>query len=212
MAEILPGIFASDWQSFSDMVSRVGGAVPWIHVDILDGTIASTVTLTDFSGLPSLRTTYPGCQFEGHLMVANPEKYIRPLVDAGFTRLIAHVESNDPRRFLSEARFEEVEVGLAIDGTTDVTEIEPFLEEVDFVVVQSAEAGGPNRPFLPESLEMVKTIRQSYPDLVIEVIGGIDDTNIASVKEAGATRIVSTHFVFQNPGNELSALDLLSSR
>ncbi len=196
--DIIPGIFEKDWTGFAQKVALAAPYTSWVHVDVLDGTMVEGSTLTDFSGLPSLKENYPRLFFEAHFMVANPDKYIKSFVDAGFSRLIAHVESNDPRNFLAMARFEEVEVGLAIDGTTEIVEIEPFIEEVDFVVVLSAEAGAPDRPFLPEAVEKVKLLRQNYPDLVIEVIGGISDTNIKAVKDAGATRVVSTSYIFRS--------------
>ncbi len=211
MFDVIPGIFEKEWAGFSEKVALVAPYTSWIHADVLDGTMMEGVTVTDFGKLPELKDAYTNLSFEAHLMVANPEKYITPLVDAGFSRLIAHVESNDPRRFLATAKFEEVDVGLAIDGTTELVEIEPFLEEIAFVVVLSAEAGAPDRPFLPEAVEKVKLLRQNYPDLVIEVIGGITDATVRSVIDAGATRVVSTHYIFRNPGSVGEAIESLKN-
>lgn len=211
MIEVLPGIYAKDWQTFARDVDLVASYAPWIHVDVLDGTMVEEVTVTDFSQLPQLKSVHPAISFEAHLIVANPDKYIKPLVDAGFSRLIAHIEANDPRRFLDLAKYEEIEVGLAMDGSTEIDEIEPFLEEVDFVAVLSAEAGSPGQKFLPEALEKIKLIRQNYPDLPIEVIGGITDVNARSVKEAGATRVVATSFIFKSPEHAEAAIEQLKN-
>lgn len=211
MIDVLPGIYAKDWQTFARDVDLVASYAPWIHVDVLDGTMVEEVTVTDFSQLPQLKSVHPAISFEAHLIVANPEKYIKPLVDAGFSRLIAHIEANDPRRFLDLAKYEEIEVGLAMDGSTEIDEIEPFLEEVDFVAVLSAEAGSPGQKFLPEALEKIKLIRQNYPDLPIEVIGGITDVNARSVKEAGATRVVATSFIFKSPEHAEAAIEQLKN-
>lgn len=211
MIDVLPGIYAKDWQTFARDVGFVASYAPWIHVDVLDGTMVEEVTVTDFSQLPQLKSVHPAISFEAHLIVANPEKYIKPLVDAGFSRLIAHIEANDPRRFLDLAKYEEIEVGLAMDGSTEIDEIEPFLEEVDFVAVLSAEAGSPGQKFLPEALEKIKLIRQNYPDLPIEVIGGITDVNARSVKEAGATRVVATSFIFKSPEHAEAAIEQLKN-
>ena len=79
--------------------------------------------------------------FEAHIMTASPEKLIKRLADAGFKRLIGHVEAHDPRQFLDEAEYESVEVGLALDGPSEVEIIEPYLDTIDVVLVMTIEAG-----------------------------------------------------------------------
>ena len=84
------------------------------------------------------------------------------------------------------------------------------MEEVDFVVIMSAEAGATGGTFLPEAVEKVKLIRQNLPDLPIEVVGGITDATVKAVWDVGATRIVSTAFLYQNPGNMAEAVEALA--
>ena len=207
--DVIPAIAESKWEEFTKKVLLVSSFVRWLHVYVSDGTMGTSQTLTDFSKLSILTSQYPGLSFEAHLLTANPEKYVRTLADAGFTRLIAHVESNDPRRFLEEAKYDEVEVGIALDGATELEQVEPFLEEVDCVVVMTAEAGSVAGAFLPEAVENVKLIRQHYPDLPIEVVGGITGATVQAVKGAGATRIVSSDFIFKNPDAVASAIEAL---
>lgn len=210
MLDVIPGIFEQDWNEFAKKVGEAAPYARWLHTDVLDGTMTEETTLTDFSRLSELKLTYPDALFEAHLMVINPEKYIKSLVDSGFERLIAHVEANDPRRFLEAAKFEEVEVGLALDGTTEIEQIEPYLDEAAFVVIMTAEAGGPDRPFLPEAVEKIKLVRQNFPDLPIEVLGGITDETVKPVRDAGATRVVSTHYIFRN-GDVGAAIEALKN-
>ncbi|MFZ5534932.1 MAG: hypothetical protein ACOY3M_02130 [Patescibacteria group bacterium] len=209
--DVIAGVAEKDWDSFANKVIFASAQVKWIHVTIADGTMGTDATLTDFTKLPDLMAELPHLSFEAHLVCANPEKYAHALTDAGFTRLIAHVECNDPRRFLAEAKYDEVEVGIAMDGATEIEEVEPFLEEVDFVVVMSAEAGATGGTFLPEAVEKVKIIRQNLPDLPIEVVGGITESTVKSVKDAGATRIVSTAYLFGHPEGVEAAVETLAS-
>lgn len=209
--DVIAGVSEKDWDSFSSRVVQVAPYVRWIHVVVSDGTMGIDATLTDFSRLSELMDLYPAVSFEARLLTATPEKYVRSLADAGFKRLIAHVESNDPRRFLDEVKFDEVEVGIAMDGATEIEEVEPFLEEVDVVVVMTAEAGEATGTFLPEGVEKIKLIRQNLPDLPIEAVGGITDTTVKTVKDAGATRIVSTAFVLQHPDGVADAIEVLAS-
>jgi len=207
--DLIPAIAEKTWEAISQKVAVVAPFVSWIHLHISDGTMGVPETLVEMSGLRSLSHEYPNLSFEAHLFTANPEKYVRQLADAGCGRLIAHVESNDPRRFLDEAKYDEVDVGIAIDGATEIDQVEPFLEEVDFVVVMTAEAG--EGTFLPEAVEKVKMIRQSFPDLPIEVVGGITETTAKTVKDAGASRIVASDFIFHDPTGVAEAIETLKS-
>lgn len=209
--DIIAGVSEKDWDTFVSKIAQVAPYVSWIHVSVSDGSMGIDPTLSDFSKLSELTDTYPHISFEARLLTANPEKYVRPLADAGFKRLIAHVESNDPRRFLDQAKFDEIEVGIAVDGATEIEEVEPFLEEVDNVVIMTAEAGEAAGTFLPEAVEKIRLIRQNFPDLPIEAVGGITDVTVKTVKEAGATRIVSTAFVLQNPDGVEEAVEVLAT-
>lgn len=207
--DVIPGIIPKQWEDLTNHIASAASFVHWMHVYVSDGTIGAEETVTDFSKFSDLTQRYPDISFEAHILAANPEKYLRQLTDAGFRRLIVHVESNDPRRFFEDAKYDDVEVGIALDGATEIDQVEPFLEEVDFVVVMTAEAGKADGTFLPEAVEKIKLIHQNFPDLPIEVAGGINDITVRAVGEAGATRIVSSNFIFKNPHTVGEAIEAL---
>jgi ribulose-phosphate 3-epimerase len=216
MVDIIPGINEKEWSEIERKIVLVAPYVSWVQIDIADETLVPNRTFTDFTSdtfarIPGWDDLQNNLSFEAHLMVANPEKYIHPLADAGFKRLIAHIEASDPRRFLDVAHYESVEVGMAIDGATEFEQIEPFLEDVDVVLVMTIEAGLSGQPFLPETLEKIKNIRRNVTDIPVEVDGGIDDKTARLVKEAGATRLVSTTYVFQDPERTEVAIDRLKN-
>lgn len=208
MIEVIPGILEKDFAEIEKKIGLVTGLVDWVHLDVADNTLVPNNTLVQWDQLVQLVKT-KNLSFEAHLMVDYPERYIRLLVDAGFTRVIGHVEANDPRLFLDQAQYESVEVGLAIDGATEFEHIEPFLDAVDVALIMTVEAGFSGAKFLPETLEKIKTIRRNLPDLPIEVDGGINDQTARLVKEAGATRLVSTSFLFKNPKQIAVAIDTI---
>lgn len=201
--DVIPGILEKEWTLIKERLDLVRGLVEWVQIDIADNTLVPNITVLEFSKLD------PAFSFEAHLMVANPEKYIKPLVDAGFKRLIAHVECQDPRLFLEQAKYENVEVGMAIDAATPIETIEPFLEEVDMVLVMTIEAGFSGQEFMSETVEKIKTIHENFPDLPIEVDGGINDKTAKFAKDAGATRLVSTSFLFKDPAQIADAIEQL---
>ena len=206
MVDVIPGILEKEWVSIEERVKIAEPFVEWVQIDVADNTLVPNTTFLDFSKFISLGSKP---FLEGHLMVVNPEKYIKSMSDAGFKRLIAHVECHDPRIFLDQAKYEHVEVGVAIDGATELELAEPFLEEVDMVLVMTIEAGFSGQPFLIENLEKIKTIRENFPDLPIEVDGGINDQTAKLVIEAGATRLVSTSYLYRDPQNIAKSIETL---
>jgi len=213
MVEIIPGILEKEWEMIEERLRLVAGLVDWVQIDFADNTMVPNTTFLDFSRFPlsplSPQPASPAGGFpalEAHFMVSQPEKYIKAAADAGFKRLIAHVEAHDPRVFFDQAKYEHVEVGIAIDGPTEFETVEPFLEEVDVVLVMMVEAGFSGGTFLPECIEKIKLIHSHLPDLPIEVSGGINDQTARLVKDAGATRLVSSSYIFKNPANIASTI------
>lgn len=201
MLEVVVGIFEKSVDDIRKKVEYVAqsGEHVWIQIDIADGTLVPAVSSVDIKAFAGILSDFPELSFEAHLMVASPEKYLKPLVDAGFKRIVAHVEAIDPRLFLEEAKYESVDVGLAVDGPTELEQIEPFMDDIDFVLIMTIEAGASGQTLLPETVEKIKTVRDLYPEMPIEVDGGINDQTAKVVADAGATRVVSTTYIMKNP-------------
>jgi len=204
MLDVYPGIFAKDQLELLEKIKLVAPHSTWIHLDLADNTLTNSTSVL----LPQVygQIVTDRHSLEAHLMVSRPEKYIRQLADAGIKRLIAHVEAEEPRLFLDQVRYESVEVALAIDVATEIEQIEPFLEELDFVAVLTTEAGAAGLPFQPETLEKIRAIHQSNPDLPIEVAGGLNPATAKLVREAGATRLVSESYIFHQPAKIAAAI------
>lgn len=213
MIDIIPGVLEKEWDTIESKLRLVAPHVDWVQVDIADNTLVPNETLLDFSKFSpeNLSPELRHLSFEAHLMVANPEKYIKPLADAGFKRIIAHVECIDPREFLEQAKYEDVEVALAIDGPSELESIEPFLDQIDMVLVMTIEAGFSGQEFMQDTVEKIKRIHENLPDLPIEVDGGINDKSAKVAKDAGATRLVSTSYLFKHPDGVATAIEQLKS-
>lgn len=211
--EIIPGINEADVKELERKITLVAPHVDTIQLDIGDNTIFPSETVHDMAILTPIieKFTKTGTKFEAHLMVGLPIPYLKALADAGCARVIAHVECHEPREFLAEARTHEMEVGMAIDVESDFELIEPFLEEVDFVLVMTVETGASGQEFEQNALETIKTIHRNLPDLPIEVDGGMTQDTAKIVKEAGVTRIVTTSYLFNSEHNIADALENLQN-
>lgn len=205
MIEITPAIFTNEIDVLGSQVGALAPLAPWIQIDLSDGTMVPDMTIMGLDKLKAVIASYPATSFEAHLMVDNPVKYLKPLVDAGFKRIIAQVEAADPRQFLEEAQIESVEVGLGLDGASELDLLEPFLESLDLVVVMTIEAGASEAPFLPESMEKMKSIRHHYPDLPIVAEGNIDERNASLLSDVGVSRIVISADTLLKDGENVAA-------
>lgn len=201
MIDVTPAIFTDDFEVLKSRIAALAAHAPWIQIDFSDGTMVPNKTFFELDKFAALFSQVPSVSFEAHLIVDNPVKYLKPLADSGFKRIIAQVEASDPRQFLEEAKIESVEIGLALDGASEVEVIEPFLESVDLVVIMTIEAGSAESPFLPESVEKIKSLRHHFPDLAIAAEGNIDERNAKLLVDAGVTRlVVSSDALLKNPG------------
>lgn len=213
MIDVTPAIFTDDFEVLKERIAALAPHVPWIQIDLSDGTMVPNKTFFELDKFSALFSQFPSISFEAHLMVDNPVKYLKPLADAGFKRIIAQVEAADPRQFLEEAKLESVEVGLALDGASEVDILEPFMEEIDLLVIMTIEAGSAESPFLPESVEKIKNLRHHFPDLAIVAEGNIDTRNAKLLSDAGATRlVVSSDTLLKDPGGLSKTLEALQGK
>lgn len=193
MVEIIPGILEKEFDPIKRNLELVEGLVEWVEIDILDNTLYHNVTYNNWDAYRLYTDTF---HFSGHLMVADPAKYVEPLARVGFRRLIADVTGDTVREFLEEARVHGLETGLALDAPTSIEIIEPYLEQTDSVLLMTVPSGSSGQPFVREVLAKIKTIHDSFPHLPIQVDGGIDDKTAPLVIENGATRLISTSYLF----------------
>lgn len=201
MLDVVPNITDTLVDALTRKALTAGQFVSSIHIDVSDESLIPNVVGVDMHTLKSALDAVPKLFVEAHLVVTSPEKYLSQLVNAGVKRIILQLESNDPRHFLELANYEEIEVIMAIDAPTPIEEIEPFLEEVVGVHVLTAEMGGEHPPFLPETVEKIIKIRQSFPDLLISAEGGIRKAELRTLSEAGVTRIVTSKSIFDDMGS-----------
>lgn len=204
--EIIPGVLEQEWSAIEKKIELVRPFAKKIHIDLLDGIFAPNKTWID----PEPFKKYTkDIAFEVHMMVDNPLSIVQSWATAGFTRFIGQVEKMpDIPSFV--AAVEQIgEVGLAIDAPTPVSILLPFLQDLDFAFVMTVKAGFSNQSFLPNMLEKVAVLRSTDAFLPIEIDGGVTDETLAQAKAKGATRFVTTGFLYnqgENPEKQYQTL------
>lgn len=139
-----------------------------------------------------------------HLMIENPDRYIAPFLDAGADILTIHVEaSSDPRRDLRAIRTRGKKAGLSLNPDTPIADIEPYLEELDLLLVMSVVPGFGGQSFMDEVLPGLTKAAKLRDRLgltfAIEIDGGINPQTAARAREAGADILVAGTAIFRTP-------------
>ncbi len=202
--EIIPALMPQSEKGISGAAEMFSELVKTVQLDIMDGVFVPETTWpyekgSDEVAVPPEILDGP-LQFEIDLMVARPENELIKWSTAGATRLIAHIESiEDFDRFWEEADWvrmgaidKQIEIGLALDIETPNTDLDPYIDKIDFIQCMGiAKIGYQGEAFDERVLEKISDLRQHYPDTIISVDGGVNLETAGRLKEAGATRLVS---------------------
>lgn len=197
--EIAPSILSCDMSQLGDSVKQMMDAgVEWIHFDIMDGQFVPPITFGD----QTVRDLRPlgETPFEAHLMTETPEAHFEPFIDAGCQRVIFHAEATTHAHRLAQSlRDKGVQAGVSINPGTPVSLIEPYLDELDLVLVMTVNPGWGGQKFIPSTLAKIRQLRALKPNIDIEVDGGIVPETLPAVKEAGANVFVAGSFLVRAP-------------
>ena len=156
---IAPSILSADFSRLKDEISDVErGGADWIHVDVMDGHFVPNLTIGPpvVASLKKVATK----PLDVHLMIENPEKWIKHFAKAGSDYLTIHIEATTkPNDVLREIRSLGVKPGITLRPGTPIEEIFPCLEQVDLVLVMTVEPGFGGQSFLQDQLKKVSILR-----------------------------------------------------
>ena len=196
--QIAPSILSADFAALGDAIRRVSDVADLLHVDVMDGHFVPNLTI----GPPVVAAIdrHTSLPLDCHLMMTNPGDFLEPFRRAGADWISVHVEVDGTASLLAEMRALGVGIGLAINPETPFEAIEPWLGELDHVLVMTVHPGFGGQSFMGEVIPKLRAIAaanaaQERP-AIIEVDGGIDVETIVQVAEAGATCFVAGNAVF----------------
>jgi ribulose-phosphate 3-epimerase len=206
MIEIIPAILAQDEKEFRRKVESVSGSTDILQIDVMDGQFVEQQTWADPDRLQKMPLPM---DFEVHLMVADPMAYLDGWSLAGCRRVLIHAESvDDLGEALRQVKSYGMEAGISLNPETPVADIEDAVPEADVVQVMGVHPGAMGQAFQEGTLEKVRLLREKFPELIIEVDGGVSVGIAKRLADAGADRLVSGSAIF-NSGAPAKALDSL---
>lgn len=194
MLQVIPGILEKEFTEIKRKVVKVAPYVEWVQIDLADGLLVENKTFSDAGAFFDLPIPP---KRELHMMVENPTEQVDEWVEAGFERIIAQVEGiGDPEGFIDAVQLHSVEIGLALDISTPVSLVAPYLDMLDVLLLMGVEAGFSGQEFDRSVLSKIGKARNISDMLRIEVDGGIDKKTARLCSDAGADIVVSTSYIF----------------
>lgn len=178
----------------------------YIHLDVMDGHFVPNLTF----GAPVIKglRKHTKAILDAHLMVSKPAQWVDDMAAAGVDRFTFHVEATDEvSDLIARVKGKGMGVGIALKPGTPAEAVFPYAEELDLVLVMTVEPGFGGQSFMADQMCKVKVLRQKYPDLDIEVDGGLADNTIEEAARAGANMIVCGSYIFK--GNRAERINLL---
>lgn len=193
---IAPSLLSADFSDLKNEVINIEKAgATHLHLDVMDGAFVPNITFG--KDVISAIRKHTKLIFDIHMMVENPERYIKDMVDAGANSITIHAETTKHLdRAINLIKSYGVKACVALNPATPISVVENVAYLLDMILVMSVNPGFGGQKFIPQALDKIQKLRELYPDIDIEVDGGINDKTAKLAKTAGANVLVAGSYVF----------------
>lgn len=202
MPLIAPSLLSADFlrlQQECDMLNQ--SEADWYHLDVMDGNFVPNISFGPMLIAFFRKATKKTCDV--HLMIEQPDRYVKAFHEAGADILTVHIEAcTHLHRTLQQIKELGMKAGVAVNPHTPVELLKPILKDIDLVCLMSVNPGFGGQQFIPATLEKIKELRQLIASTgskaLIEIDGGVTLDNAPSIIEAGADVLVAGNTVFKS--------------
>lgn len=200
--KLAPSILACNFSKLGEELQNISSA-DWAHIDVMDGAFVPNISF----GAPILAAAkqVSSLYMDVHLMIEQPERYLRDFAEAGADGLTVHVEATPHiHRAIQQIKELGKKAGVTLNPGTPLETLKPVLADVDLVLIMSVNPGFGGQKFIQHSLERVRTVRTWLDELgsqaELQVDGGVTAANARALVEAGANNLVAGSAVFGPQG------------
>lgn len=202
MVRIAPSILSADFCKLEEQVNRVEcTGAEFLHIDVMDGRFVPNISF----GFPIIKALRSKCKmiFDVHLMIEEPARYIDEFIEAGADIITVHYEADRHiDRTINYIKSKGCKAAVSLNPGTPTIVLKDIINSLDMVLIMSVNPGFGGQSFIKYSLDKIKEVKEmtlacSREDLLIQVDGGVDSSNIKEVILAGANVIVAGSAVFK---------------
>lgn len=214
---IAPSVLAANFANLQRDIEMINNSeADWFHIDIMDGVFVPNISF----GMPVLEAINKHAKktIDVHLMIVDPDRYIKTFADLGANILSVHFEAcTHLHRTLQGIKAEGMKAGVAINPHTNIDLLEDIINDIDLVCVMSVNPGFGGQSFIENTYEKVTKLKalitRKNASTIIEIDGGVTNKNAKKLVEAGADVLVAGNYVFkaENPIQTIADLKKLTS-
>jgi ribulose-phosphate 3-epimerase len=214
---IAPSVLAADFANLQRDIEMINNSqADWFHIDIMDGVFVPNISF----GMPVLEaiTKHAKKTIDVHLMIVDPDRYIKTFKDLGADILTVHYEAcTHLHRTLQAIKAEGMKAGVALNPHTNIDLLEDVINDIDMVCLMSVNPGFGGHSFIENTytkIEKLKAqINRKGASTIIEIDGGVTNKNAVQLVQAGADVLVAGNYVFkaENPTQTIANLKKLTA-